>query len=112
MQIVREFREMAGAHGRTAHRAWPIPSYDYQKGLTKEAKEAMETSKGNRMPNMAGVDRGAANIEDGVDNQQAGRGHFARWGEPGSSGLGEHAGQHLPRRVVGGGIKADHGNES
>ena len=42
MQIVQEFRNMAGVKGRKAHRAWPIPSYDYEKGRTNAAKEAAE----------------------------------------------------------------------
>ena len=123
MPIVKEFRDMAGVRSRKAHRAWKLPNYDYQKGLTKEAKESMEMAKDstprrNLGGKASGGQHGSAEkhgsaersreeqqtqINDGeqpeVDNRQAG-GHFARWGEAGSSDLGEHAGQHLPRRFV------------
>ena len=35
MAILKEFREMAGPKGRTAHRAAPKPVYEYEKHIIK-----------------------------------------------------------------------------
>jgi hypothetical protein len=45
MKIVEEFRAMGvadGVRGRKHHRPFPIPTYAYQQGFTKEAKQAMD----------------------------------------------------------------------
>ena len=38
MDIIKEWRLMAGPKGRTSHRPAPVPVYEYQKGLTAQAK--------------------------------------------------------------------------
>ena len=49
MQIVAEFRSMGvGVRGRNAHRPFPLPTYDYEAGRTKEAKALMEQAKSNK----------------------------------------------------------------
>ena len=35
MAILKDFREMAGPKGRTAHRAAPKPVYEYEKHIIK-----------------------------------------------------------------------------
>ena len=127
MEIVEEYRAMgtAGVRGRNAHRPFPIPTYTYQAGLTKEAKGAMEQAKGHtvqkgqtatgspkpatrptaadEVPTPAAAAEmptpaAAAEVPTAdVDNMTA-NGHFARMGEAATPPLGEHAGTHLPPR--------------
>lgn len=134
MEIVERFRAMgaSGVRGRSAHRAWPIPTYAYQTGLTKEAKGALGQAQAHTLAVgssvVAAAEEGSSSAlgssatgvgssvamgggrggsGDEIQDEDGGRGggdYHARWGEPGpSSGLGEHAGQHLPRRSVVGG---------
>ena len=121
MEIVQEYRAMgtAGVRGRNAHRPFPVPTYSYQAGLTKEAKAAMEQAKrhtvqkgqtaaGSSTPATgptAAVDSPTATADAEVptaevDNMTA-NGHFGRWGEAPTPPLGEHAGTHLPPRRLG-----------
>ena len=121
MEIVQEFHAMgtAGVRGRNAHRPFPVPTYSYQAGLTKEAKAAMEQAKrhtvqkgqtaaGSSTPATgptAAVDSPTATADAEVptaevDNMTA-NGHFGRWGEAPTPPLGEHAGTHLPPRRLG-----------
>ena len=51
MDIVKAYRElMTGTHGRKAHRAFPVPTYEYEKGRTQTAKEAMAKALASQMP--------------------------------------------------------------
>lgn len=117
MEIVQAFRELAGEFGRRPHRAFPVPSYEYEKGRTQEAKEAMAKALSGQVP-VTTKDKAAPVNEqlptkemgpldgeplDGeVDSATAG-GHFARWGESQTPHRGLHAGEYLGiRRVTGG----------
>ena len=43
MAILKEFRMMAGVHGREAHRPHPVPKYEYEKHRAPtKAKEDLE----------------------------------------------------------------------
>ena len=133
MQIVQEFRNMAGVKGRKAHRAWPIPSYDYEKGRTNAAKEAAESAKAHHGPKSSGIygsDGGgsggggsgsggggagvaavvggpAATDDSPIGGQEvdnlAAGGYFARWGEHREQPRGDESGQHLGTRRILGG---------
>jgi hypothetical protein len=128
MDIVKAYRElMTGTHGRKAHRAFPVPTYEYEKGRTQTAKEAMAKALASQMPIVVQVQDEPTHTElpgaapgpevdaalpgaapgpevdtAQVDATQDG-GHFARFGEMPQPNLGPDAGEHLgTRRVMGG----------
>ena len=126
-QLGRVFSHNGGGadvRGRNRHTPFPLPMYEYQQGLTKEAKLQMGEAKSNimqsqamamaasgstsqhpavRAPAVGGSDTGG----EEVDNTTA-AGHFARTGEAGPSHLGADAGQQLgTRTVMGGGMMED-----
>ena len=86
----KAYREFAGEAGRRAHRAFPVPLYEYEKGRTQAAKEAMAKALTGQVPvveqekamnvDLPPLPRETDNDAGTVDNMQAG-GHFARWGE-------------------------------
>ena len=118
MAILEKFRDMAGVKGRTNHRAFPIPSYDYELGRTKEAKLAAEQAKYIKAPtgNTYGAGGSGAGSSSGstdpiggeqVDNAQAG-GIFQRLGREATMNLGAEAGVHSRVIVCGGSSDASH----
>ena len=115
MDIVKAYRElMTGTHGRKAHRAFPVPTYEYEKGRTQTAKEAMAKALASQMPIVVQVQDEPTHTElpgaapgpevdtAQVDAAQDG-GHFARFGEMPQPNLGPDAGEHLGTRLVMGG---------
>ena len=109
MEIVESFRRMAGVRGRNSHRPFPVPKYEYEKGRTLEAKEAVAKALAGQQPTLEHSES-PANVllpqqeylgGNQVDNHAI-HGHHARWGEPGRVDLGPEAGQHLGVRRMGG----------
>ena len=112
MEIVKAYRELAGEAGRRPHRAFPVPLYEYEKGRTQAAKEAMAKALTGQVPvveqeKAMNVDlpplalpRETDNDAGTVDNMQAG-GNFARWGEVAPENRGPDAGEHLGTRRMG-----------
>ena len=50
MAIIKAFHELAGQSGRQRHRSFPVPSYEYEKGRTPAAKEAMARALTSQVP--------------------------------------------------------------
>ena len=121
MEIVEAFRAMGGVRGHHGHRAFPIPTYKYEKGRTPEAKAALtkilarqqplpaqETSPANTaLPPLDGAGGGGAGgsgiVEEDchmADVDAANEnGAFARWGEAAPQRSGELAGTHFRNGV-------------
>jgi hypothetical protein len=120
MEIVEAFRAMGGVRGHNSHRAFPVPTYEYEKGRTPQARETLtkflagqqplpvqETSPANAaLPQQGATGSGAdgsgiaeedchmADVDAANDN-----GHFARWGEAAPQRRGELAGTHFRNGV-------------
>ena len=124
MEIVEAFRTMAGVCGHKSHRAFPVPTYEYEKGRTTEAKATLtkflagqqplpvqKTSPANKAPPQQEYVNGAGGSGAGgsgiteedchmADVDAANEsGYFARWGEPAPQRLGELAGTHFRNGV-------------
>jgi len=116
MEIVEAFRAMGGVRlrGHNSHCAFPVPTYEYEKGRTPEAKAALttilagqqllpaqETSPANTaLPQLDGAGGGGAG-GSGIPEEDCHmadvdaaneNGHFQRWGEaaPQPRGEGTH----------------------
>jgi hypothetical protein len=63
MDIVSAFRKLAGESGRRPHRCFPVPVYEYEKGRTQVAKEAIGRALAGQVPVIEKEKVGPSNAE-------------------------------------------------